>query len=459
MATSRDLSDVEMEDSSNTSVDDEDSVFQDIDNDSIFALIDTPLTPASSKSDYYLINPTSMTVRDAYIATQFLLFQLQQWGEILTHNNVIYENIPIKRPGTAEVIEAAVEFTHDIALYHSNKYPGQDRFAVVGRTLVGWGGDCNVWKVKGKLKPSLTGTLFYQSDKYKSDDQKWVARYETHSAHLSADQAVAVYELAKGNKNLGMKHPMWTGSVSKKGCGMSVSIMRRLKDYNLEDVLHINQSHHGYLDGVLKKSERWDLCELFKLMELDLLQLSDLDILRYSHATAVAYKEQVQKLGLMHRDIKAENILIDLTKGPVPAAITIVDYTYARRIGTTDSTSICGTPGYIAPEILEGENPTSNEADIYSLACTLAQWFKDDSAYDELPEDDPRGYQQSINRQFTQLAASTPDEIKSLLNRMVARDPDERPTIDQVINEHEDVIEMKEFDLRLSAASSPSAKK
>jgi len=67
-----------------------------------------------------------------------------------------------------------------------------------------------------------------------------------------------------------------------------------------------------------------------------------LDAVKYCH-----------ELGIVHRDLKPENLL--LTSPHDDAHVKLADFGFARSIMGGFVSTQCGTPGYVAPEILRAE--------------------------------------------------------------------------------------------------------
>ncbi|ADB30701.1 serine/threonine protein kinase [Kribbella flavida DSM 17836] len=91
-------------------------------------------------------------------------------------------------------------------------------------------------------------------------------------------------------------------------------------------------------------------------------------------AQLLAGLAQVHAAGLVHRDVKPANLLLQATGTDAPV-LRLTDFGIALSVGEprlTQHGSVVGTPGYIAPEILAGE-PPSTAQDLYAAGVTAWQ--------------------------------------------------------------------------------------
>jgi hypothetical protein len=75
-------------------------------------------------------------------------------------------------------------------------------------------------------------------------------------------------------------------------------------------------------------------------------------------------------LGVIHRDLKAANVLLDPERGA-----QLTDFGFARMVAESSFSvsvggGVVGTPQYIAPEVWEGQ-PASAQTDVYALGCIV----------------------------------------------------------------------------------------
>ncbi|WP_017576892.1 serine/threonine-protein kinase [Nocardiopsis kunsanensis] len=74
--------------------------------------------------------------------------------------------------------------------------------------------------------------------------------------------------------------------------------------------------------------------------------------------------------GVVHRDLKPANVLLS------PVGPKVIDFGIARALddvggGVTRSSQLMGTPSYMAPELILGEQPTA-AADVFAWGCLVA---------------------------------------------------------------------------------------
>ena len=75
----------------------------------------------------------------------------------------------------------------------------------------------------------------------------------------------------------------------------------------------------------------------------------------------------LEKKGIIHRDLKPQNILLN-NEG----ILKIIDFGFAKYTGDDLSTTMCGSPLYMAPEVLYHKG-YCNKADLWSLGIIMYQ--------------------------------------------------------------------------------------
>src|SRR5439155_15608462 len=73
----------------------------------------------------------------------------------------------------------------------------------------------------------------------------------------------------------------------------------------------------------------------------------------------------VHEAGLLHRDIKAQNVML-----AEDDRVVLMDLGTGREAADRGASDLTGTPLYLAPEVFEG-NPASVRSDIYSIGVLL----------------------------------------------------------------------------------------
>jgi protein kinase A len=76
--------------------------------------------------------------------------------------------------------------------------------------------------------------------------------------------------------------------------------------------------------------------------------------------------------GIIYRDLKPENIVINMSER---GHIKFVDFGFAKRSSNINQRTYtnCGTPAYMAPEILIDGGAHGHEVDIWSLGVLMCE--------------------------------------------------------------------------------------
>ena len=131
---------------------------------------------------------------------------------------------------------------------------------------------------------------------------------------------------------------------------------------NLEDVIDTKD----YLFIVLELAEGGELFE--KIIEKTRLNESEAKLHFYQMASAIQYLHSKK---ICHRDLKPENVLLCSQDDSNPV-IKITDMGLSKLVdlGTVLQT-YCGTPQYMAPEVIMGAGQYSLKVDCWGLGVIL----------------------------------------------------------------------------------------
>jgi serine/threonine protein kinase len=136
---------------------------------------------------------------------------------------------------------------------------------------------------------------------------------------------------------------------------------------------------------------------------------------------------------ILHRDLKPANILLTTDLEPV-----ICDFGLSAWLDPTNPTSnedSVGTPLYMAPEVINGEN-YGTPIDVYSYGVLLYQLITGDMPFSHLAHGKIFDLQRHILQgERPQLPDDTPPGFKELVPRLWNADPNQRPTFAQIIEE------------------------
>lgn len=152
---------------------------------------------------------------------------------------------------------------------------------------------------------------------------------------------------------------------------------------------------------------------------------------RLSAQNAVALAKQVveglaeaHRLGVIHRDLKPQNIMIDLQ-----GSVRIMDFGIARQLSGPDLTAagmLVGTPHYMAPEQAAGES-VDHRIDIYSMGAILYEMVTGQPPFEGASGlDVAMKHRTEPPRHPRQLNGEVSEELDRLILKCLAKKREER---------------------------------
>ena len=229
--------------------------------------------------------------------------------------------------------------------------------------------------------------------------------------------AVKIYEKEKLNSN------------SKKSCvTKEIQILKRLNHKNIAKLIEVI-SNEKQIFVIQELVEGISLREYYnnEIRHQKGISIHKENIFRIIFKQIFDAMNYVHKLGMAHRDIKLENILIKKNY-----EIKIIDFGFGMYNPENKLEKFfCGTPNYMAPEIAEKKPYIGQLADMWSLGILVFKIYCADFPFKGKNEKEL--YKGIKTGKFT-MARYTPEYAKKIICSLIVLDPNKRLTCEDVLN-------------------------
>ncbi|KAJ2918558.1 hypothetical protein MD484_g1902, partial [Candolleomyces efflorescens] len=143
----------------------------------------------------------------------------------------------------------------------------------------------------------------------------------------------------------------------------------------LRDAPNVTKYYGCYMDGprvwiVMEFAQGGSVLSLMKASKNDCIEEKYVSIIIREVLVGLAY---LHKVPVIHRDMKAANILVTAT-----GKVMIADFGVSALLTTVSSkrNTLTGTPYWMAPEVIQGVNAYDTKADIWSLGIMIYEMIK-----------------------------------------------------------------------------------
>ena len=135
--------------------------------------------------------------------------------------------------------------------------------------------------------------------------------------------------------------------------------------------------------------------------------------------------------GIVHRDIKPGNILLEESGEPGASAprATLTDFGIAKSLensGLTGTGMLIGTPDYMAPEQIRAGQAVDRRADIYALGGVIYRCLTGRRPFEGSTEEVLLGHLQGQPADPSAIEPSLPPAVDAVIRTAMARQPDQR---------------------------------
>ena len=188
----------------------------------------------------------------------------------------------------------------------------------------------------------------------------------------------------------------------------------------------VNLVESGEIEGSLYISFEWQDGELLSSFFAGISEGCGITLNETACCIAqiLAGLQAIHDAGIVHRDLKPGNILLDKE-----GKIHILDFSLSlssKDSRITAHGNIVGTPGYLAPEVIAGGNP-SPQSDLFAVGIIFYELLSGEPLFSS---DDIYSTLQKVHEadivSLTEIREDVPREVDDFIKKLLAKHPDDR---------------------------------
>jgi len=231
-----------------------------------------------------------------------------------------------------------------------------------------------------------------------------------HATHIMTGHKVAVKTFEKAKL---------VDLVARKRVSREIRILKYLDHPNIVQLFEvIDQPQRRYI--IMEFASGGDLCKYVR----DCKRLSEQESHRI-FCQILSGLTHCHSKGIVHRDIKLDNILLDSNKN-----VKIVDFGFSVPFERDQLLKkACGSPSYAAPEIVSRRQYAPTPVDVWSFGVVLYAMM---CGYFPFQGANSQELCRKIVKGKFELPSWVPEPCRDLIRRMLTVDPMQRITIDDI---------------------------
>ncbi|XP_021329890.1 hormonally up-regulated neu tumor-associated kinase isoform X1 [Danio rerio] len=224
--------------------------------------------------------------------------------------------------------------------------------------------------------------------------------------------------------------------IDKKKAKKDSYVLKNLRrEGNIQQM--IRHPHIAQLLDIMETENRFylvmELCPGGNLMNYiyENKRLEEREANKYVRQLVMAV-EHLHRAGVVHRDLKIENLLLDDHDN-----LKLIDFGLSNSagiLGYSDPFSTqCGSPAYAAPELLSRKK-YGPKVDVWSIGVNMYAMLTGTLPFTVEPFSLNALYKKMINKEMNPLPSNISSDAKHLLEVLLEPKPDLRPNIHQVLS-------------------------